>query len=120
MQQVCQILVEVGGYRLAWIGLAEQINGKRVHPVAAAGKDVSYLQDIQITWDDSPSGNCPTGAAIRTGKPALSRNILTDPYFGPWRGAALERGYASSIALPLLSDGEAFGSAQIIQTKRRL
>jgi len=68
MQQVCQILIEVGGYHLAWIGLAEQTNGKRVRPVAAAGKDLSYLQDIQVTWDDSPSGSGPAGAANRRGQ----------------------------------------------------
>ena len=113
MQQVCQILVDVGGYRLAWIGLAEQDEGRSVRPVAAAGQDVSYIHETTNTWDDSPTGRGPTGQAIQTGKPALSCNIQTDPNFSPWRSSALKHGFASSIALPLLDNGIAFGSAQM-------
>lgn len=113
MQQVCQILVEVGGYRLAWIGLAEQNNDKRVRPVAAAGIDVKTIQGIHITWDDSADGSGPTGIAIRTGRYALSRDILTDANFAPWQALVIGSGIASAISLPLLSDGKAFGSAQV-------
>ena len=113
MQQVCQILVDVGGYRLAWIGLAEQDEAKRVRPAAAAGDDVSYIDSINITWDDSETGCGPTGLAIRTGQPTLSQNILTNPNYAAWREQALSHGYASSITLPLLSNGKAIGSAQV-------
>jgi GAF domain-containing protein len=36
-----------------------------------------------------------------------------DPRFRPWRDEALERGYGSSLALPLKSDGMAFGALAI-------
>jgi light-regulated signal transduction histidine kinase (bacteriophytochrome) len=39
--------------------------------------------------------------------------MLTDPAFEPWRKEALKRGYASSIVLPLTSDGKTFGSLTI-------
>jgi len=35
--------------------------------------------------------------------------MLTDPEFEYWREEAIKRGYASSIALPLLAAGKAFG-----------
>ena len=44
MQQVCQILVEVGGYRLAWIGLARQDKRKSVTAEAVAGFDEGYVE----------------------------------------------------------------------------
>ena len=113
MQQVCQILVDVGGYRLAWIGLAEQDEQKLVRPVAAAGQDVSYIHEIIVTWDDSITGCGPTGQAIQTGKPALNQDINNDPNYKPWRASALKHGFASSIALPLIADGKAFGSVQV-------
>jgi PAS domain S-box-containing protein len=113
MQQVCQILVEVGGYHLAWIGLAEQGNGKRVYPVAAAGINFKDIQDLHITWDDSATGSDPTGIAIRTGRYVLSRNIQTDPRLTPWQALIIESGFTSTISLPLLSGGTAFGSAQV-------
>jgi GAF domain-containing protein len=38
---------------------------------------------------------------------------LTDPKFAPWRAEAAKRGYASSIALPLLAGGRAIGALNI-------
>ena len=39
--------------------------------------------------------------------------MLTDPQFAPWREAAIKRGYASSLVLPLLSGDRAFGALNI-------
>jgi hypothetical protein len=41
------------------------------------------------------------------------RNILAEPAFLPWREQAIKRGYASSIALPLMSEGRALGALTI-------
>jgi signal transduction histidine kinase len=117
LQHICQIIVDVGGYRLAWVGLAEQDEAKTVRPVAAAGHDEGYLDTINITWADAERGRGPTGTAIRTGQPIIARNILTDPYFAPWREQAVRRGYASSIALPLLAGDRAIGALNIYATE---
>ncbi len=101
LNQICQIIVNTGGYRLCWIGIAEQDEAKTVRPVAEAGYGEGYLQTVHITWDDVPHGRGPVGTAIRTGKPLVIRNITTDPCFAPWRTEATRRGYASVIGLPL-------------------
>ena len=72
-----------------------------------------YLESLNITWADTPQGRGPTGTAIRTGKPAFCRNMLTDPLFEPWRKEAIKRGYASSLVLPLLDAGQAFGALTV-------
>ena len=43
--------------------------------------------------------------------------MLTDPRFEPWRDEAIRRGYASSLALPLLEGGRAFGAVTIYSTQ---
>lgn len=88
LQEVCRLLVEDGGYRLAWVGFAEQDTAKTVRPVAQAGFEEGYLETVTITWDDSESGRGPTGTAIRTGQPAVVRNMLTDPAYALWREQA--------------------------------
>jgi len=110
---VCEAAVEIGGYRLAWIGFAESGAGRIVRPVAQAGYEDRYLGTVRITWDDSEHGRGPTGTAIRTGRPAIARNMLSDPAYAPWRDQAIRRGYASSIALPLIADSQAFGALNI-------
>ncbi len=116
LQSACDILTEVHEYRLVWIGLIEESH-KKVIPTAQSGFEEGYLDSIEITWDESPTGQGPTGTAIKTGKPAFMRDILNDPKFEPWRQPALERGYRSSVALPLIVDGHTYGALCIYSTK---
>jgi PAS domain S-box-containing protein len=113
LEQVCKIIVEDCGHAMVWIGLAEKDEGKTVRPVASAGFEAGYLETLRITWADTERGRGPTGTAIRTGKPAVCGNMLTDPRFAPWREQALKRGYASSIVLPLMTGSTAFGAINI-------
>ena len=109
LNRVCGVFTEVGGYRMAWVGFAEFGAEKRVIPVARAGYEAGYLQTADIRWDETERGGGPTGTAVRTGKTYVARNILTQPQYEPWREAALKRGFASSIALPLKMRGRVFG-----------
>jgi len=110
---ICRIIVEEGGYRMAWVGIAEQDKGKTVRPVAQAGFEEGYLDTVKITWADTERGRGPTGTAIRTGKPCIVRNILTDPDFTPWCEEATKRGFTSCIALPIIVQGKIIGALNI-------
>jgi PAS domain S-box-containing protein len=113
LQQICDLLVGQGGYRMAWVGFAEQDAVKSVRPAAQAGFEEGYLNTVHITWADAERGRGPTGTAIRTGQPVMARNIPTDPAYGPWRAAAIQHGYASSATLPLMAGERAFGAVMI-------
>jgi PAS domain S-box-containing protein len=111
--EVCRIAVEDCGHAMVWVGYAEDDENKSVRPVAHAGFEEGYLGTLRLTWADTERGGGPTGTAIRTARPVICPNMLTDPRFAPWREQALKRGYASSIAIPLLSAGQAFGALTI-------
>jgi len=113
VQEICRIIVAAGGYRLAWVGRAERDAQKSVRPLGSAGFEAGYLERVRISWGDSDTGRGPTGTAIRTGRPCICRNLLTDPQFAPWREEARRRGYASSIALPLQEDDRTWGALNI-------
>ncbi len=113
LREICATLVKEGGYRLAWVGFAEHDEAKSVTPAAFAGVEEGYLGTLKITWADSERGRGPTGTAIRTGRPVSARDLAKEPPFAPWRQEALRRGYASSIALPLLHEGKAFGALMV-------
>ncbi|MCX7825746.1 MAG: PAS domain S-box protein [Verrucomicrobiae bacterium] len=113
LQRVCALLVEHGGYRMAWVGFAEQDETKSVRPVAHAGFEAGYLDTVNITWADTERGRGPTGTAIRTGEHVIARNIPDDPAYGLWRAAAVQRGYASSLALPLKRGDRTFGALMV-------
>jgi PAS domain S-box-containing protein len=108
-QEVCRVLVEDGGYRMCWVGLVEQDERRTIRPVAKAGLDHGYTSLLDVVWSDTERGRGPTGTAVRTGHPVIGRYFLPDPALAPWREEALKRGYHSSSALPLVSEGTAFG-----------
>jgi PAS domain S-box-containing protein len=113
LNDVCTNIVKECGYTMMWIGYAENDLNKSVKPVAYSGFEEGYLEKLKITWADTERGRGPTGTAIRTGKPVICKNMLTDPEFLPWREEAIKRGYASSLVLPLFYEGKVFGSISI-------
>ena len=115
--ELCRLIVEEAGYRLCWVGHAEHDEQKTVHPIGHAGFDEGYLEGLDVSWADTERGHGPTGTCIRTGKLVLSNDIATDPHFASWRAEALRRGYASSIAMPVIVDAQVFGSLNIYATE---
>ena len=99
--EMCRVVVEVGGYRMAWVGVPQQDAAKSVTPVAWAGETGEYLKNARITWADEPGSEGPHGQAIRSGKPQITQNLGIGAHNGSWREAAAESGFASSLVLPL-------------------
>ncbi len=109
-ENICRIIVEKGGYVLAWVGYVEDGFDKTVRPVCSWGYDENYTDILNISLDEkSIYGQGLSGPAIRSGKPCVTRNILTDPRLAPWRDEALRRGYASAVSLPLGREERTFG-----------
>lgn len=114
LHDVCRIICEEAGYRMAWVGFAEQDEEKTVRPVAWAGVEEGYLTAARITWADEERGRGPTGKAIRTGESACVQDFSIEEEATPWREEALRHGYRSSIALPLKDDEKrTFGALNI-------
>ncbi len=113
LQSICEILVAGGEIRLAWVGYCEDDAEKTVRPVAQAGYGVEYLERLKTSWGEMEIGRGPVGIAARTGNPCWVYDIRTDPRFSPWRAAALARGYASCLALPLIAYGESRGAVDL-------
>jgi len=112
MQEICRVIVEVGGYDLAWVGIVGKGVRKSVDPVAYAGKGdpAGCLENIHVRWDSKAPVLDPIGEAIRYGKPVVVKNILTAPKVISWRGEVLKHGLGSMAALPLSNNGRPFGA----------
>jgi signal transduction histidine kinase len=113
LEQVCRAVVDEGGYRLAWIGYAENDPDKTIRPMARAGEGQGYLDNLVASWAESPHGLGPAGTAIRTALPVICNEFSSDPRLAPWRARAEEQGLKSSVALPLTADGRAFGGLMV-------
>jgi PAS domain S-box-containing protein/putative nucleotidyltransferase with HDIG domain len=102
LQDVCDAAIEVGGYRMAWVGYVEHDEAKTVRPVAFAGAEDGFFTEVTISWGETPEGEGAVGRSIRTMRPVLVSDTATDPCWQPWREAAARHGYGSVVSLPLV------------------
>ena len=109
IKEVCQIIIDVGGYEMAWVGFAEQNLKKNVKPVAWMGCNEGFIEIIDISWDDCDRGRGPTGTAIRTGMPVVNENTGENKSIQFLREEMLKRNFNSSIALPLKYEDKVLG-----------
>ena len=107
-ERVCAILSDAEPYRFAWIGEHDR-DSRTVEPRSSAGVAEAYLDTIEIRTDERPTGLGPTGRAVRSREVAVVQNVCEDPAYEPWREQALDRGYRSSAAVPLVYDGTLYG-----------
>lgn len=116
LQDICQLAVEVGGYRMAWVGYAENDAKRSIRLQASAGETADYLEEFQLSWAAEDALGCgPSGRALRSGTLQTVNDIANDPNCAPWQAIALKTGYRSIISLPLKNSTGPFGVLVIYQ-----
>ncbi|MDT8383745.1 MAG: EAL domain-containing protein [Gammaproteobacteria bacterium] len=119
LQEMCRVAVELGGYRMVWVGFAQDDAEKTVLPMAWAGMDGAVADRLRISWDDTERGLGPTGIAIRTGQPCTVHGLQTDPRYQPWHALAREQGIDSAVSLPLQVDDAVIGAFTLYSEDRQ-
>ncbi|MDO9316969.1 MAG: EAL domain-containing protein [Gammaproteobacteria bacterium] len=113
---VCQMAVEFGQMRMAWIGQlnpsaapAEDPAAQNIAVVASFGSGLAYLDNLKISSSAAiPEGRGPTGRALRENKPIIVNDYLADGSTRPWHDQAREFGWAAIAAFPIQRDGKPF------------
>ncbi|MCY1163264.1 MAG: PAS domain S-box protein [Pseudomonadota bacterium] len=110
LAEICRVAVEVGNYRMAWVGYAQDDESRSIVPMAHAGVEDGYLATIRLSWrEDQTIGQGPAGRAVRSGKPAQSGDISRSGEQFHWQEEALQRGYRNALCLPLHDGQRSFG-----------
>jgi diguanylate cyclase (GGDEF)-like protein len=108
-EEACRIAQEHGKFSMAWVGVLDEAT-QQISPVAKAGRDEGYLEELKLTIDPNATRNLAIAVeAIGRGAPVVCNDIATDGRMRPWRAAALQRGYRSMGMLPLLLEQRAVG-----------
>ncbi|HEV3410989.1 MAG TPA: GAF domain-containing protein [Puia sp.] len=107
-RRLCSVIVDSGKFRMAWVGLIDKEN-RTIVPVCHAGHEAGYLSLVKASLDPIPDGMGPTGTAMREQRHYICNDIRTDPAIRPWKEDALQRGYRSSMALPIFKFGDPYG-----------
>ncbi|MGI5848763.1 MAG: HD domain-containing phosphohydrolase [Christensenellales bacterium] len=101
LDNVCKNIVDIGGYRFAWVGYVDNDEEQTVLPVAHAGYEEGYLKILDIALKDNEKESGIVAMAIRNRELFICRNIEIDLRFAPWRKEAIKRSYNAVISIPL-------------------
>ena len=100
LDEICRIVVEVGLFRIAWVGHLNPVT-RCIEPSARHGDDQGYLDRIRVSADDVALGRGVTGAAFREGHTSTCHDFLTSPQMTPWHGEGARIGLSCVSAFPL-------------------
>ena len=115
-QEICNIAVDFGKFRMSWIGLLS--GNQKIITAAHAGYENGYFTKSNSTSIvDEPEGRGPTGTAMREGRTVICNDITNDPIMIPWRKDALERGYSSSISIPIIVRNKIIGAFNLYSSE---
>ncbi|MDD2610041.1 MAG: EAL domain-containing protein [Giesbergeria sp.] len=110
LEAVCRIAVEIGGYRLGWVGFARDDAAKTIEVVSHAGNYDDYLSSLHLSWSDTdPHGQGPSGITVRTGQPVIVQDVRTEPIYAELSARLLASGFHGVISLPLHHGERTFG-----------
>lgn len=110
---ICRILVEDGGYKMAWVGLAVSDQNKSVRSLAYYGMDDGYLESVTSNPNHTQADSSPFWEAVSTSQPCIIRNISNEVRFAPWGAEAMKHGFASVAVFPLRTNGQIWGGLTI-------
>jgi PAS domain S-box-containing protein len=108
LQEICRVAIAFGGFRMAWIGIADPDSG-RIQALAHEGHDQGFLDQLQ----EPPHAGI---ALARLPQPLHATDVVTvtdiaaEPLYPAWKQAALQRGYRSSAVVAFTQDEKPLGS----------
>ena len=113
LTDTCRALVNIGGYRFAWIGCFGAHAGAVPAPTACASwgngaLDPSQLQAMQPLGDQTPSLR-----AMRERAPQIVHEIDDERWGAAWCAQARQRGCMAALAMPLLTDDQCLGVLEV-------
>jgi nitrate/nitrite-specific signal transduction histidine kinase len=115
-QKICQILVDTGAFRIAWIGYADDGAHGNVTQAAMAGYK-SENTDAAVPAPLAETAFSPPARAIRNRHAAIISDIFADSQYAPLQADATRQGYASIIALPLSANRQMIGAITLYSEK---
>ena len=101
LEEVCRVAVDVGLFKLAWIGSIdpETLEGR---VVAWSGGMEAYIDDVRLSAEpDSPYRDRPASRAARSLQPVICNDLRLDPAIASAKAELIAHGHLAMAAFPL-------------------
>jgi len=109
LNELCDIICDIAGYRMTWVGLLELNKNNPVDIVACRGIDNKYVFKKNMTWNCTEDQKDIIGKSILDNKTFTVQDIDDTNICSPCLDIAREQNCKSVIILPLSDRNEVFG-----------
>lgn len=114
LHDICNLLVEIGGYRFVWVGFPNNDGEQKLTPVAQAGEDNGYLQIIKDNYENYAPENQPLPIkSFINSKIYIQNEKYSTKDKIQWKKRTAECGICCSISLPLINQSTKLGVLDI-------
>jgi len=119
LDDICRIVCDKADYSAAWVGYIKRSEVTTVQPVAMEGTGEVRPSASPLTYvDDVEHEQEPIWRAIHHSSTICVQDIAEELIPSPWRDDALQRGYRSSLVLPIRQEGgDVFGVFLIFSSR---
>lgn len=100
LQRVCQIAVDEGELRMAWVASLD-VQRRTMTALVSAGADDGYTDLLNRAAVDVDTYPSPVPTALRTRQLVVSNDIASDLNMGAWAVTAVRRGYKAVAVVPI-------------------
>ncbi len=114
--EACDILKKFGEYSLVWIGLTKE-DGITVIPISFSGEKNAFLEEADCASGMHSTCHNPVHLALRNKKTIIIQDIKKQAESDYWSKKAIERGFLSFAAMPLVSHEKVYGSLNIYSSE---
>ncbi|WP_162495550.1 sensor histidine kinase [Confluentibacter flavum] len=113
--EVCRIAVEIGNFKMAWIGIAD-ISRRKIQLVASNG---STEEDIKLLSDKTYHIEGLTDKILHGSEYYAIPNIQAEDIIR-WQDYAAARGFISAVSLPIKKSGKVIGTFDMYSSETNL
>ena len=114
--EACDILRKFGKYSLVWMGLSESSENDMV-PISFSGEESAFIEEAECASGKHSGCRNPVHMATAEKRTIIIQNIQREAESNYWSKKAIERGFASFAALPLISHEKVYGSLNIYSSE---
>ncbi len=109
-EDICHHVVELGGMKAAWIGLADAAD-PQIRPQTHCGDGLNYLQTIRLSLGsgDAAADLDPVRAAMRQDRSVWTQDVASDPGMQALHAEAHRHAWRAAATLPLRLAGKPVG-----------
>jgi len=112
LQKFCDIIIETGKFKLAWIGFINE-EKQQISPYVSAGDTINYLTNFKIDLADKTQSKGPTVRAIIKKSSVVFNDLRDNSEFKPWSDKAKKHGLKSLVSIPIITNDKVLGALNI-------